>query len=350
MIPETTLHNARIFIVDDEESNVVLLDRMLRNQGYRHIFSITDSRLFFDHVAEVAPDLILLDLMMPYMDGYQILREFQTIHDAENYLPTLVLTAALDPKDTLSLGAKDFLTKPFSATEVALRVKNLLETRFLHLELQKRNHELEEGVQARKRELELAQIEILNRLAFAAEFRDDETGEHARRVGILAARLGHAVGLPHEQVRLLRWAAPLHDLGKIGVPDRLLENQEALPSNDLHILYGHPQIGSQILEGSRFPLLQMADQITLTHHERWDGKGYPYGLHDEQIPMVGRITAIVDTFDTLFYGRRETPARSLSDVVHLMEQGAGTQFDPYLISLFLHMINTGGLSFDESEF
>jgi len=227
MIKEETLKNSHILIVDDQEANVMLLERLLQTAGYTTFLSTTDPRQVLPMFGKFQPDLILLDLMMPHLDGYAVMQQIGPRVPEGEYLPILVLTAEVNAEakqKALTMGAKDFLNKPIDATEVLLRIRNLLETRHLHLRMQNQKQLLEEQVLEKTRELEEARIEILQKLAMAAEYRTDPTGEHAKRVGEIAATLAHAANLPKAQVEMIRLAAPLHDVGKIGVPDAILRS------------------------------------------------------------------------------------------------------------------------------
>src|ERR1043166_6936931 len=222
---ETNLKNAKILIVDDQEANVRLLQRILAPAGYLNLKTVRDPRRVLDLYKEFQPDLILLDLHMPHLEGLAVMKLIEPHIPAGDYFPILVLTAdvlAETKQKALSTGAKDFLTKPFDATEVLLRIHNLLDTRFLYIELQHNNETLETKVRERTRQLEEAQVEMLERLARASESRDDDTGRHTQRVGELSAALARAAGLSEEQCELIRRAAALHDIGKIGIPDELL--------------------------------------------------------------------------------------------------------------------------------
>ncbi len=334
---DTRLKDAAILVVDDEGSNVLLLKRLLTQAGYTNVRSTTDPRQVLSLYSAAPPDLILLDLHMPHLDGFAVMEALAPQIPAGTYLPILVLTADITPeakRRALAIGAKDFLTKPFDHTEVLLRIRNLLETRYLHRQLQGQNRLLEEKVRERTLELEEARIEILERLAVAAEYRDDATGQHAQRVGQTAAALAHGVGLAETQVELIRRAAPLHDIGKIGIPDGILLKPGALTGEEFEIMKAHTIIGARILSGSRFPLLQLAEEIALTHHERWDGTGYPRGLRDEQIPLAGRIVAIADAFDAMTSDRPYRKALSWAEVWDLLWGGAGTQWDEQLVRTF----------------
>src|SRR5579872_3481057 len=217
---ETAL-SSRILIVDDEWPNVHLLARLLKEAGFTNVYSTTDSRQVLGLYREVRPDLVLLDVLMPYLDGFAVMKQLFDESDPNEYLPILMLTAditAETKQKALSSGAKDFLTKPLDLSEVILRVRNLLETRLLHIRVREQNEELERKVQERTRQLAESRIEILDRLALAGEYRDQDTAEHTRRVGNLAAALAAASGCGSEFVELIRHAAQLHDIGKIGVP------------------------------------------------------------------------------------------------------------------------------------
>lgn len=337
---EETLKKAKILIVDDQEANTRLLECTLRQAGYTNFKSTNDSRRVLPFYTEFQPDLILLDLMMPYLDGFMIMKQLAPRIPEEAYLPILAVTAdisAVAKQKALSMGAKDFLTKPFDPIEVLFRIKNLLETRFLTLQLRNQNQILEKRVRERTQELEETQNEIVERLALAAEYRDDNTGQHTQRVGRLSALLAQALGLPETQVRLIRQATTLHDIGKVGVPDHILFKPDKLTAEEYEIIKSHITIGNKILSGSRSPLLQMAEEIALTHHEHWDGTGY-LGLKGEEIPLVGRIVAIVDLFDALTHERPYKKAWTEKEVVAEMERQSGQHFDPRVVEAFLQVI------------
>jgi putative two-component system response regulator len=329
--------NARVLIVDDEEANVRMLARMLEQAGYEHVTAAQDPREVRALYIRQRPDLILLDLHMPHLDGYEVMEQLSQVVEA-SYLPILVITADLDPdarQKALAMGAKDFVSKPFDPLELQLRIRTLLETRFLYLRIQSQNHLLEAKVQERTRALEYAQIEILERLATAAEFRDDNTGQHTRRVGQTSALIAQHLGWPEAQVSLIRRAAPLHDVGKIGIPDHILMKQGRLTEEEFAVIRTHTTIGARILSGSRFPLLQMAEQIALSHHERWDGEGYTPGLKHEAIPLVGRIVAVADVFDALTQQRPYKNAWPLGEAFAEVDRQRGRQFDPAVAEAFL---------------
>lgn len=330
---------ARLLVVDDEEANVRLLERALGQAGYRNVQSTTDPRRVSSMVVEFKPDLILLDLLMPYLDGFEVMRSLELLLPGGSYIPVLVLTgdATRETKQrALASGANDFLTKPFDIDEVLLRIRNMLEVKLLHEQLRDKNEALEHHVRTRTRELEEAQIETFERLALAAEYRDDSTGQHTRRVGRTAALVARRMGLPEVQVELIERASGLHDVGKIGVPDGILLAQRTLTPEEFDVVKTHTAIGARILSGSRSPLLRIAEEIALTHHERWDGGGYG-GLAGEAIPLSGRITAVADVFDALTHERPYKPAWSAEAAIAYIEGEPGGHFDPAVVDAFLHI-------------
>jgi putative two-component system response regulator len=340
MIAAETLYQAHILIVDDQRPNVRLLERILEQAGYVAARGTTDPCQVAELFDEIRPDLVLLDLHMPHMDGFGVMEALSTRIPAGSYFPILVVTADITPeakRRALSAGARDFLSKPFDTTEVLLRIKNLLETRFLHLQLQNQNQALETKVRERTRELEQTQIEILQRLAQAAEYRDDDTGQHTQRVGHLAARLAHHLGLPEEHVELIRLAAPLHDLGKIGIPDHILLKPGRFSPSEYEHMKTHATIGARILSGGRYPLLRLAEEIAYAHHERWDGSGYPLGLTGEDIPLTGRIVAVADTFDALTHERPYKHAWPIAEALAEIARQSGEKFDPRVVAALVRL-------------
>lgn len=331
--------NARILIVDDEPVNVDLLRRLLERAGFSRIESTNDSRQALDLYVRFRPDLILLDLHMPHRDGLEVMDELNQIAEA-SYLPILMLTGDDTPeakREALSRGAKDFLNKPFHTDEVLLRIGTLLETRFLYLQIQSQNQILEAKVRDRTRELEAAQIEIIERLARAAEFRDDNTGQHTERVGQMAALLARQIGLSDTQVSLIRRAAPLHDVGKIGIPDSILMKLGKLTPEEFELVKTHTTIGARILSGSRFTILRLAEEIAYNHHERWDGSGYT-GIKGADIPLAGRIVAVADVFDALTQKRPYKAAWPVAEAIGEIDRQRGRQFDPALVDAFMRVI------------
>jgi len=338
----TASRTARILIIDDQPANTLLLEGVLEEEDYQAYRSITDSRKALPVFLEYQPDLILLDLQMPYLNGFDVMKQLRPRIPPNTYFPILVLTADINPetkRQALAEGASDFLTKPFDATEVILRIGNLLQTRALYLQLQNQNQLLDKKVRERTMELEEAQIEILERLALAAEYRDDDTGEHTKRVGQMSAQIAKALGLPQTEIELIRRAAPLHDVGKIAIPDAILLKPGKLTPEEFAHMKTHITLGAKMLSGGRFPLLQMAEEIALTHHEHWEGKGY-LGLQGESIPIAGRIVAVADVFDALINERPYKKAWPPNEAIEEIQRQSGRQFDPLIVQAFLDVWST----------
>jgi putative two-component system response regulator len=337
---------ARILIVDDEESSVRLMEHILGAAGFTDFSSTTDPREAEGICWSTEPDLLLLDLQMRGYDGFEVMAQLAQTLPAQSYLPILVLTADADPetkKKALAAGANDFLSKPLDSVEVVLRINNLLQTRWLHQQLRAQNEALELKVQERTRQLADAQLEILQRLAVAAEYRDDATGQHTYRVGQLAVMIAKGLGQSQEQLEVLRLAATLHDVGKIGVPDHVLMKPGRLTVEEFEIIKLHTNIGAEILGGSNFTILQLAREIALSHHERWNGTGYPNGLKGTEIPLSGRIVALADVFDALTHDRPYKRAWRLDEAIAEIKRLSGLQFDPQLVSILLHLIDNKDL-------
>ncbi|TMV47004.1 response regulator [Paenibacillus mesophilus] len=336
------IRSAKFLIVDDQEYNVSLLERILSRAGFSNWRSTTDPLLIDSLYDELAPDIVLLDLHMPVMDGFTALKLLRSKVSEQQYLPILVLTADVSSEakqKALHDGANDFLTKPFDKTEVVLRITNLLKTRYLHLQLHSHNSQLENRVKERTKELEKAKFEILELLGRTSEYRDDMTEQHTQRVGQMSGLIARELGLPESEAELIRLAAPLHDIGKIGIPDQILLKPGRFTDEEFEHMKTHTSIGASILEGSLFPVLQVARVIALTHHERWDGCGYPNGLKGDEIPLAGRIVALADFYDALTHERPYKKAWTTEETVEEIRSRRGTHFDPEIVDLFLNLID-----------
>jgi putative two-component system response regulator len=329
---------ARIFVLDDRQENIELLEQLLKGWGYEDIVATTDSATALESCIGCQPDLILLDLQMPPPNGFDVMRALAEQVDDGSFLPILVLTADLSDdvrERALALGAKDFLSKPFNFNEIRLRVANLLETRRLHLALRDQNDTLDRRVRDRTRLLHVAREELLDRLSLAAEYRDDATNQHAKRVGRTAALLARELGLPDARVELIRRAAPLHDIGKIGIPDGILLKPGKLTPSEVVTMRGHAALGAKILGGSEAPVLQQAEEIAISHHERWNGEGYPGRLAGEAIPLAGRLVALADVFDALTHERPYKEAMPVALAVTAIEALSANHLDPRVVDAFL---------------
>ncbi|TAN51808.1 MAG: response regulator [Methylococcaceae bacterium] len=337
---EQNIFDAKLLIVDDNRANVALLEKLLRRGGYEQVDTVTDPREVKALYEANRYDLILLDIRMPHLDGFQVMAQLRE-SKGDDYLSILVLTAELTSETklrSLQEGARDFLSKPFDSVEVLARVRNLLEVRMFHNGLRNQNRVLEEQVRQRTQELENTRLEIIRRLGRAAEYRDNETGAHVIRMSKYCALLGEQVGMDVKACELLLNASPMHDIGKIGIPDRILLKPGKLDAEEWAIMQTHAAIGAEMLSGHDSELLQMAEVIALTHHEKWDGTGYPRQLKGEDIPVVGRITAVCDVFDALTSVRPYKKAWSVADALAELEKLRGSHFDPLLVDKFHNIV------------
>ena len=342
---------AHIVVVDDEEMNVRMLTRMLERGGFQTVTGLTDPRELPRLLVTSPPDLVITDLHMPEVDGFGVLDTLTPLINQER-LPVLVVTgdSSRDARQqALTRGAKDFVTKPFDMIEVLLRVRNLLESRMLFQDLRKQNRTLLESATGRKRELESTRIEMIERLALAAEYRDEETSEHNQRVGLLSSRLAEAIGWTAEDAGLLRRAAALHDIGKIGIPDALLRKPGALTEGEVRVMRTHTSIGARILGGSQVPLLQLAETVALSHHERWDGTGYPRALKANEIPVAGRIVAVADAFDAITNSRPYRPARPPAVAIQVLRSEYNRHFEGRLIDALERIVASDKSYEDDSR-
>lgn len=332
--------NANILIVDDQATNVKLLQRMLEGSGFSNIAATTDAREVCRLYQEKRFDLILLDINMPYINGFEVMEQLSAI-ETETYLPILVLTAQTDNETrlrALDLGAMDFLTKPFDRVEVLTRIRNMLEVRLLHNQVRDQNKILEDKVQIRTKELLDTRLEIIRRLGRAAEYRDNETGFHIIRMSKYAQLIGKAYGMSEYDAEILLHASPMHDIGKIGIPDSILLKPGQLNEEEWEIMKTHAGIGAEILSGHNSDLIETARIIALTHHERWDGTGYPQKLHQKDIPLVGRIVAICDVFDALTTERPYKRPWTVEEALKYIEENAGRHFDPEIVRVFMEIL------------
>ena len=331
---------ANVIVLDDEGANVRLLIRTLERAGFHSVTGLTDPLQLHAQIVASPPDLVITDWHMPQLDGFSVLDILSPLINQER-LPVLVVTADVtreSRQQALARGAKDFVTKPFDTTEVMLRVRNLLESRMLFQDLRKQNRTLLESASGRTRELESTRIEMIERLALAAEYRDEDTSDHNLRVGLLSAKLAEAIGWTSEDAGLLRRAAALHDIGKIGIPDALLHKPGALTEGEQRVMRTHTSIGARILGGSHIPLLQLAETVAMSHHERWDATGYPRGLREHDIPAVGRIVAVADAFDAITNDRPYRPARPVRVAIEVLREFSGRHYEPRLVEAIEHIV------------
>lgn len=328
---------ASILVVDDEAANVRLLEKMLAMAGYTNVVSTQYPLKVLELYKENNSDLILLDLDMPELDGYGVMEQLNA-HTDGNPPPILVLTAQHMQsyrQRALDNGARDYVTKPFDANELLSRVRNLLDVQMAHKYMSHQNEILEQKVQQRTQIINETRLQVVRRLGRAAEYRDEETGLHIIRMSKMAVVIAKAAGLDDKQCDLLLNAAPMHDVGKIGIPDHILLKPGKFEPEEWEIMKTHAQIGADILFGDDSKLMTMAHDIALSHHEKWNGEGYPYGLEGEAIPLMGRITALADVFDALTSKRPYKKAWTVEKSVELIKEESGQHFDPELVKLFV---------------
>jgi putative two-component system response regulator len=329
------LSNSRVLIVDDTKFNA---DILLATLGQEYKLSVaTSGNAALAQVKESPPDLILLDIMMPEMDGFQVCSKLKS-DPATSSIPIIFITAMHELADMtkgFKLGAVDYITKPFRIPELRARVHTHLSLRHAMLALADQNRMLEIRVQERTKELQDTQLEIIYRLSRAAEYRDNETGQHIKRMSHMCRTLAAAYGCDAETCDLLFQASPMHDVGKIGIPDAILLKPGRLDAAEWKIMQTHTTVGAEILSGHDSLLIKMGAVLALTHHEKWDGSGYPQGLSEYAIPLGGRIVTICDIFDALTSKRPYKEAWPVSDAVNEIRACKGTALDPELVGCFL---------------
>jgi len=335
------LSNSSIAICDDSITNVMILSKLLENEGIKNIHSFTDPRkvVLFLKERKGDIDLLILDIEMPHMTGFDVMDAIAAEFPSQRHFPVLVITGLLDKEvrtHALTAGANDFIGKPFDQLEVVLRVRNLLGVqRALRIQTQLAE-QLEREVVKRTDELNKANDLLVYLLALAGEMRDNETGRHVARVGRYSRILAEGIGLPPELCFLIEKAAPLHDIGKIGIPDSILHKNGRLDESERETMNSHTTKGLQLLGeyGHDSMLIQMAASIALNHHERWDGTGHPKGMMGESIPVEGRIVAIADVFDALTTRRPYKEPWPLEKTSAFLRENAGKHFDPAVVDIF----------------
>jgi len=353
------LRSCKIMIVDDEPLVIRVVKRFLAGDGFNNFVTVEDSRNAMEVIQRESPDVVLLDIMMPNVTGLDLLRERQK-DQTLMLVPFIILSANAEnqiKREALALGATDFLSKPVDASDLTVRVQNSLMVKRHHDHIANYATELEQQVRARTKQIDRSREQIIHCLARAAEYRDNETGEHVIRVGKYCAIIADELGFGANYCRQIELAAQLHDVGKIGIPDSVLLNPGKLSHAEFEVMKKHCKLGCQIMEplaehetarirehanvGSFImedvdsPMLELAAIIARTHHEKWDGTGYPKGLKGDQIPIEGRICCCADVFDALSSERPYKAKFPLQKCLEIMISERGTRFDPIVLDAFL---------------
>ncbi len=336
---------ARILIVDDLEADVMLFEQILRRAGYCTITSTMNPEDVCALHLKERYDLILLDLQMPNVDGFEIMQSLREI-EMEGYLPVIVITAYPEERlHALKAGANDFINKPIEIAEVLARVHNMLEVRLLHRALHNHNAILAQEVQERTLNLQLraadlqeGYLETIFTMTRAAELKDEDTGTHVQRISYYSRELAKILNMDEKFIDTIFFASPMHDIGKIGIPDCILLKPCGFTPDEWLIMQGHSAMGAKILGESKSPYLKMGAEIALNHHERWDGSGYPNGIKEEEIPLAARIMSICDIYDALRSKRPYKPAfshqKALNIITHSDGRTAPAHFDPVILANF----------------
>jgi len=334
-----------VLVVDDDPRNRRLMEAQLVPLGYRVLSAGTGPEALALARAK-RPDVALLDVMMPGMDGFEVVRLLKAAPETSD-LPVVMVTALSETADrvrALEAGADDFLSKPVDPVELEARVRTLAQVKAYRDHLRRHREELEAEV-ARKasqlrealRRLQAASLDTIHCLARAAEYKDEHTGAHIQRMSRYAAAVARELGLGDERVEAILYAAAMHDVGKIGVPDRVLLKPGPLTDAEWSVMREHTEIGGRILQGSDAAFLRVGEAIAMTHHERWDGAGYPRGLKGEEIPLVGRICALADVFDALGSKRPYKDPYPLEVCFRIVAEERGRQFDPDVVDAFFRV-------------
>ena len=326
---------AVILTVDDTPANLLILEKTLRAPRYRTLKATSGDEALKILEAE-KPDLILLDIMMPGTDGFAVCRELKKKPET-SAIPVIFLTALSDAKylkEAFDMGAVDYINKPFQIAELEARVQTHLEMHRLRSQLEREVERQTCELRTALQKLENANREILKRISLASEYRDNETSNHLKRMGKYSVTIARQAGLPENMLDMLELASPMHDVGKIGIPDAILLKPAKLTPEEFAVMKTHPEIGHRLLTGLDSEFTQVAASIALTHHERFDGTGYPAGLAGEDIPLEGRIVAIADVFDALTTDRPYKRAWDIDEAIRYITDQSGSHFDPRLVECF----------------
>ena len=345
ILTDSEIFAARICAIDDEPANVLLLQRLMERIGYTNIVTFNDSKAGYEYVTTHELDLLLLDLQMPKMTGQEILEKLKPQNEESIFVPIMILTAdatSATKRQSILLGAHDYLTKPFDAIEVALRVKNLIRTRLALKKLALGETMAEPNAHHRLRLQEREELELVEKLGSTAECPQEDPKTHRDRVGDYSARIAAELGMAADFVHDIHYSAQLYDVGKIGISNDILLKPGKLTTEEFEAMKRHTEIGASILSGSNSAIMTMAEQIAFSHHERWDGRGYPCGLSELDIPLCGRIVSVVDVFDALTHDRSYKKAWTIEAALESIQANSGTQFDPSVVNAFMRVMAAEG--------
>jgi len=359
---QDAIRTSKIMIIDDEQLVIRVVRRFLSSDGYENFVTVTDPREALEAIDREEPDVVLLDIMMPHITGLDLLKIRQKTA-AIQHIPFIILSANSEnqiKREALQLGATDFLSKPVDPSDLILRVQNALTVKRHHDHLANYAVELEQQVRIRTQQIEKSREQIIHCLARAAEYRDNETGEHVIRVGKYCAVIADQLGFGPEYCHEIELAAQLHDVGKIGIPDSVLLNPGKLNTEEFEVMKTHCGLGMTIMEpladsegervrrhtdmggfimdGVDSPMLELAATIARTHHEKWDGTGYPFQLKGDNIPIEGRICCVADVYDALCSERPYKPKFPIKKCLEIMLSERGTRFDPIVLDAFFERI------------
>lgn len=335
----------RILIAEDQQMARLILATHLRSWGHYVIETANGNealQAIIDNPNSV--DMLITDWGMPIMDGVELARQVRTLSDTHQYIYIILLTGRGEFGDIIKGfahgGVDDYIVKPFEAAELQMRIQ--VGNRVIQAERAQRllNLNLQSIVRAQTDTIRKTQDEIISRLFSALEYRDEETGYHVHRIGNMTGYLANMLGWDEEKIDSIKSAAPLHDIGKIGIPDIVLHKPDRLTEEEFSTITHHAAIGAHILSGSSNPVIQMAETIARSHHENWDGSGYPDGLRGEEIPLEARLVSIVDVYDALLKDRIYRPGMPEEQVLQILREGSGIKFDPFLLKLFLDNLDS----------
>lgn len=341
------LKHAKILAVDDEPHNILLLKRHLKLMGHEVVGA--ENAIVALAKLDRTYDLVLSDVMMPEMNGFEFVKTIRNSLEVQE-IPVIMVTTLAEKDDRLravEVGANDFITKPVDPLELQVRVNSMLKQKAQRDEIVHYEQELNELVEERTlglhralKEVEKSHQDTIVHLAAAAEYKDEQTGAHILRMSNYSGVIAEALGLDRDEVNLIRKSSPMHDLGKIGIPDHVLLKPGKLTPDEWEVMKTHAEIGAEILGAGASDYVNMGSIIALSHHEKWDGSGYPSGLSGEDIPLAGRICAVADVFDALTSKRPYKEAFSVEKSLEIMKQGRGTHFDPMMLDAFLDNMDT----------